>query len=52
MKENPEKDIYELINREVDQKLKISTSGLKQYKAEKIKENFEKIKPTLEINAK
>lgn len=50
MKKNPDKDIYELIDTDIDKKIQEYTHNLKKYTLEERNQNFEKIKPMLEKN--
>jgi hypothetical protein len=49
-KKFPEKDIYNIINTDINDKFKETISGLKKYETKEIKENFMKLKPILDKN--
>jgi hypothetical protein len=51
MKKHPNKDIYELINNDIDDKFEKHTLNSIKYTSEERKSNFDKLKPILEENA-
>jgi hypothetical protein len=50
MKESPDKDIYELMKTDIDDKFEKHTLTLTTYKPEKRKKRFEKLKSKLKEN--
>jgi uncharacterized protein (UPF0254 family) len=50
METHPDKDIYELINTDINNNFKKHTINLKKYNLKEIKRNFQKLKPILKQN--